>query len=199
MEAGGIILSGGKSSRMGTNKAFLKINQKTNIERVRDELKKLVSEIILVSNEPDAYRFLQLKTVKDKFPGQGPLAGIHAGLKASAYDVNLVVACDMPFVSSELAMRLFQLSDGYDAVIPVINGRKQPLFAVYKKEIAKEIEKCMERNNLRLMQLLNHLDVFYATEEDLQGFSTDSLEQIFFNMNAPEEYEHAKNWSEMGE
>jgi molybdenum cofactor guanylyltransferase len=194
MEIGGIILSGGKSSRMGTNKALLKIDQKTNIERVRDVLKMLCSDIILVSNEPEAYQFLHLKTVKDKFPGQGPLAGIHAGLIASSSEVNIVVACDMPFVSSKLAERLVQFSDGYDAVIPIIDGRKQPLFALYKKGIEKEIERCMKRNQLRMMQLLDNLNVFYLTEEDLPSFSSDHLEQIFFNMNQPEEYEQAKNW-----
>lgn len=199
MKAGGIILAGGKSSRMGTNKAFLKINQQPNIERVTAELKKLVADIVLVSNQPDAYQYLHLNTVTDEFPGQGPLAGIHAGLKASVYEQNLVVACDMPFISVEVATILLGLAKDYDAVIPVINGKQQPLFAVYHKGILQEIEKCIERNNLRMKHLLESLNVLYVSEGDFQAYSSASLDRIFFNMNHPEEYEHAKKWAETGE
>ena len=199
MKAGAIILSGGRSSRMGTNKAFLEINHQPNIEKVTNELKKMVADIVLVSNEPSAYQFLQLNTVTDVYPGQGPLAGIHAGLKASKQELNLVVACDMPFVSADVAKSLLDYALGYDAVIPVINGKQQPLFAVYHKGILQEIEKCIERNKLRIKHLLENLNVRYVTENDLQAYSSASLERIFFNMNHPEEYQHAKKWAETEE
>lgn len=199
MNAGAIILSGGKSSRMGKNKALLNIKQKPNIERMKDELSKLVNTIILVTNEPDEYQFLHLKTVKDEFPGKGPLAGIHAGLKAASENINLIAACDMPFVSSELGLRLLELAGDYDAVVPVINGEQQPLFAVYKKGILKEIEKCIERDHLRMKHLLMNINVLYVTEKDLTGYSSDRLDRIFFNMNHPEEYENAMKWAETGE
>ncbi|WP_041580804.1 molybdenum cofactor guanylyltransferase [Bacillus sp. 1NLA3E] len=199
MKAGGIILSGGKSSRMGTNKAFLKINQKPNIERVKNELEKLVDDIILVSNDPEEYQFLNIKTVTDDFPGKGPLAGIHAGLKASSSQANLVVACDMPFVSAKLGSILLNQASDYDAVIPVINGRQQMLFAVYQKGILEEIEKCIEGNNLSIKHVLDSFNVCYLTEEELHDYSSGSLNRIFFNMNSPEEYEHAKKWAETEE
>jgi molybdenum cofactor guanylyltransferase len=199
MDACGIILSGGKSSRMGTNKALLKINQKPNIERVKEELEKLVTETVLVSNEPEAYQFLDVHTVSDVYPGQGPLAGIHAGLIASSKDANLVVACDMPFVSVELAGYLIDCIRDYDAVIPIINGKEQPLFAVYRKGISQEIEKCIKNNNLVVMHLLDQLNVRYIKEKELQQHSSISLDKIFFNMNRPEEYEHAKKWAETEE
>src|SRR3954469_4803909 len=103
MKAAAIILSGGKSSRMGTNKALLKINEKTNIKRITDTLKVLFNDIILVTNDPEDYQFLGVKMVSDHYPGQGPLAGVHAGLLASPHETNFVVACDMPFVSVGLA------------------------------------------------------------------------------------------------
>ncbi|MGJ7920677.1 molybdenum cofactor guanylyltransferase [Neobacillus sp. LXY-4] len=199
MKAGAIILSGGKSSRMGTNKALLKLKDKPNIERVKDELSTLVDDIILVANEPDTYQFLKLKTVKDEYPGQGPLAGIHAGLKASRHDINLVVACDMPFVTADLARILLERAEGYDAVIPVINGRQQQLFAVYHKGILQEIEKCMKGDNFAIKHMLDPFNVLYISEFDFHEHSTESLERIFFNMNRPEEYEHAKKWVEKGE
>lgn len=196
MIAGGIILSGGKSSRMGTNKSLLKINQKPNIERIKEELEKLVSEIILVSNDPDTYQFLQVKTVSDVYPGQGPLAGIHAGLLASPYDVNLVVACDMPFISTELGSILLRASENYDAVLPVIFGKHQPLFAVYRKDICAKIETCIHEQELTVRGLLNQLNVRYITESDLPEHIQHQLDKYFFNMNRPEEYEVAKTMAD---
>lgn len=192
MKACALILSGGKSSRMGTNKALLEIDGKTTIERIRDELQTICDDLILVTNEPETYRFLNLKIVADEFPGKGPLAGIHTGLKASDFEVNFVTACDMPFVSAELAAALIQNIGHYDAVIPVIEGKQHPLFAVYKKAIAADVEQCLENGILKIRDLLENLNVLYLTEQDLQGYCDVALDLAFFNMNHPEEYENAK-------
>jgi len=196
MKAAAIILAGGKSSRMGTNKALLKINGKTNIERIRDTLKILFDDIILVTNEPETYDFLGLRKVSDQYPGMGPLAGLHAGLQASDYDVNMMVACDMPFVSTELAEVLISLLSHHDAVIPVIDGRQQPLFSVFHKKAAEAVAESIESGQLRMRQLLDNLDVLYVTEKELKGYSNLDFERVFFNMNHPEEYEEAKTWAE---
>jgi molybdenum cofactor guanylyltransferase len=199
MKAGAIILSGGKSSRMGKNKALLPFKDKTNIERIRDELQSLFDDIILVTNDPESYEFLNLKTVSDEFPGKGPLAGIHAGLMASDYEENIVVACDMPFISADLAATLVQNLKHNDAIIPVINGKQHPLFAAYQKRIVPEIEACLTEDRLRVIHLLDKLNVRYLEENDLQAYSDGSLDEIFFNMNVPEEYEEAKQRVEKGE
>lgn len=196
MKVAAIILSGGKSSRMGTNKALLKINEKTNIERISDRLKPLFDDIILVTNDLEQYEFLGLKIVSDQFPGMGPLAGVHAGLKASEYETNVIVACDMPFVSGELAQALVDKSSDYDAVIPVINGKQQPLFAVFQKRAAIEVEQCIKQERLRMKHLLDRLNVLYVTEKDLEINSSLDLERVFFNMNHPNEYEEALKWAE---
>lgn len=196
MKAAAIILSGGKSSRMGTNKALLKINEKTNIERIAETLKVHFDDIILVTNDPETFQFLGLKMVRDLYPGKGPLAGIQAGLKASNYDVNFIVACDMPFVSGPLAKTLVGSSGNYDAVIPVINGRQHPLFAVYRKKIVTQVEKNLVDDRLAIKGLLDYLNVRYVTEKDLPDYSSLDLERFFFNMNQPNEYEDAKKWAE---
>jgi molybdenum cofactor guanylyltransferase len=195
MKAGAIILSGGKSSRMGTNKALLEINQRPNIERIASQLKRNFDELILVTNDPEAYQFLDLATVSDRYPGKGPLAGIHAGLAASKSEINLIVACDMPFISTELALDLVNQIGNYDAVIPVINGKQHPLFSVFKKKTIVKIEESIKNNCLKMQSLVNHLDVLYITENNLQEFTKSNLERIFFNMNHPNEYEHAKEWA----
>ncbi|WP_256218308.1 molybdenum cofactor guanylyltransferase [Bacillus sp. MUM 116] len=195
VKAAAIILSGGKSSRMGTNKALLKINEKTNIERIVEELHGFFAEIILVTNHPDDYRFLGVKLVPDQFPGLGPLAGLQAGLSASTHEVNVVVACDMPFISGSLAEKIAAKNDGFDAVIPVIDGKKQPLFAVYHKRILPVIAESLEKGKLRMTELFEKLHALYLTEKDLPEYSIRKLELTFFNMNDPEEYEQAKKWA----
>ncbi|MCM3116226.1 molybdenum cofactor guanylyltransferase [Neobacillus sp. MER 74] len=196
MKAGAIILSGGKSSRMGTNKALLKINEKTNIERMADALNLSFIDIILVTNHPEDYQFLEVKMVSDLYPGQGPLAGVHAGLLASPFETNFVVACDMPFASAELAELLVKKSSGFDAVIPIINGVQHPLFAVFQKRAADVAAQMIEAGQLRMKHLLERLNVLYVTEKDLQAYSSIDLERVFFNMNHPSEYEDAKKWAE---
>ena len=191
MQAGAIILSGGKSSRMGTNKALLKFEEKTNIQRIYEELKKFSEDIILVTNDSESYDFLKIKMTADHFPGQGPLAGIHAGLLASPFEVNIVAACDMPFISSEVAKTMAERLGDYDAAIPVINGKQQPLFAAFRKGIIPDIQQCLENDELRMKHLFNRLNVCYLTEKDLL-LDEDGLERVFFNMNRPEEYEEAK-------
>ncbi|WP_462410176.1 molybdenum cofactor guanylyltransferase [Neobacillus sp. Marseille-QA0830] len=196
MKAGAIILSGGKSSRMGTNKALLKINDKPNIERIKDELKGSFHEMILVTNEPESYEFLGLTITSDHYPGMGPLAGLHAGLMASGSDANLLAACDMPFVSGELASALVERCQGYDAVIPITGGQQHPLFAVYHKRVADVAASCIETGNLRMKHLLDRINVLYLTEKELGSFSQLNIEKIFFNMNHPNEYEDAKQQAE---
>jgi molybdopterin-guanine dinucleotide biosynthesis protein A len=137
-----------------------------------------------------------MKTVPDQFPGSGPLAGIHAGLEASDYEENFVVACDMPFVSAELAANLVRALKHHDAVVPVVEGRQHPLFAAYQKRAAQEAKSSIEEGSLRMKHLLDRLDVRYLEEADLRLYCEGSLERVFFNMNHPEEYEDARKWAE---
>ena len=195
MDAGAILLSGGKSSRMGTNKSLLPINEQPNIERIVSLLKPHFRELILVTNHPEEYRFLQLPTVSDHYPGKGPLAGIHAGLTAATNELNAIVACDMPFVSPELAKVMIGQMADYDAVVPVISGQQHPLFSIFKKKTAAIVEDNVKNDQLRMKQVLERLHVHYVTEGDLPMFAAGELEQIFFNMNRPNEYEEAKRWA----
>ncbi|NRD77242.1 molybdenum cofactor guanylyltransferase [Bacillus sp. BRMEA1] len=190
MQASAIILAGGKSNRMGTNKALLKINNKPSIERIRDRLRPYFHEMVLVTNDPQEYKFLGLKMTADQHPGMGPLAGLYAGLTASECDMNLLTACDMPFVSGELASVLVSLCGSHDAVVPVIDGNEHPLFAVYHKRILEKTAKRLEEEKLSMKNLLSQLNVRYVTAAELGGFS--ELGELFFNMNRPNEYEEAK-------
>ena len=191
MKTTGIILAGGKSSRMGTNKALLTIEGKTVIERIVDQLDQIVDEIIVVTNHFHDYEFLQLPMVEDKWKEMGPLAGIEAGLNASTTERNLIVACDMPFISIELGKYLLTLLDQYQAAVPEISGQLHPLFAAYRKDTLKAVSKSLNENQLRIRQLLHTIHVKIIKNELLDSLGISTEEIYFFNMNHPDEYHKA--------
>lgn len=193
METTGIILAGGKSSRMGTNKALLEINGKTVIENVVRELHRVVNNIIIVTNSFDEYEFLNLPMVKDKWVGMGPLAGIEAGLRASHTEKNLLVACDMPFISAKLGSILLQELNEYQAVVPEISGQLHPLFAAYRKEVQKEAQKSLELEQLRIRGIFRNIHVKIMDDTELKKCGFQVKETDIFNMNHPSEYEKAKD------
>lgn len=178
------------------NKALLQLNEQANIQRITNQLQMYFPELIVVTNQPQDLLFLKAPMVSDHFSGKGPLAGIHAGLTASPYEVNVVAACDMPFLSAELAKKMVNLSGGYDAVVPVINGERNPLFSVYKKKLAAEIAESIVCSQLSMMAFLDRIKVRYLLEKDLQTILDGRLERIFFNMNTLIEYKIAKKWAE---
>lgn len=189
----GIILAGGKSSRMGTNKALLDLNGKKVIERIIEELKPIVNNMIIVTNSFEEYEFLQLPMVEDRWKGMGPLAGIHAGLAASKTERNLIVACDMPFVSPRLGTLLLKELSEYQAVVPEIEGQLHPLFAAYRKDIQEEIEGALKSEQLRIRSFFNRIHVKILTELELKNLGYQIESTDFYNMNHPEEYQQAKN------
>lgn len=195
MKAGVVILAGGKSSRMGENKALLPIDGLTTIERIKTSISDEFEDILLVANDLKLYQFLKLPITADKVKDKGPLAGIQAGLLAAKNNNNVFIACDMPFISAKLAKFLVARSEGFDAVVPVINGKRHPLFAVYKKTVLKAIAECFEKDELRIKDFLDRVKVNYITEQDLLNEGIVNFEQSFYNMNYPAEYEEAKRMS----
>lgn len=191
VEATGIILAGGQSSRMGTNKALLDINGKRVIERVVEELQSTVNNIIIVTNSFEEYEFLGFPLVEDEWKGMGPLAGIHAGLTASQTNKNLIVACDMPFISSSLGMLLLSQLEHYQGVVPEIAGQLHPLFAAYRKEVKEEVKKSLEQDQRRIRSFFSQIHVKIMNERELASNGFEVQEASFFNMNNPNEYAQA--------
>lgn len=194
MKATGIILVGGKSSRMGTNKALLPIGGKKVIERIAEKMEMITDHLIIVTNTFQEYEFLNLPMVADMYKGLGPLAGIHAGLEASKTDHNLVAACDMPFVSMEIGSYLLKQLNDYQVCIPEIYGQLHPLFAAYRRDIKDTLEEYLKKNELRVRETLKAFNVKIITEKDLEAEGFQIRDSDFFNMNYPEEYELAKRW-----
>lgn len=160
----GIILAGGKSTRINTNKSMAQIGNKKMIEHVRDNLSGVVDEVIVVAG--DIGQREKISTVicgasltHDPVIGYGPVAGILAGLQSAKGDYAMVVACDMPFVNPDVVDFLFSLAEGYDAVVPRWpDGNIEPLHAIYKRNSTiKACESAIERDDRRIVSPLNAL------------------------------------------
>lgn len=196
----GIILAGGKSRRMGVNKALLEINGEKNIERLKNELLKSINNIIVIANTPSDYEFLNVPIFPDILKEKGPLAGIHSGLKASSTEWNLFIACDLPFFTSNITDFYVKLlkndsrAINADAIIPYIDGQRNPLVALYNKRIVPVLEKNLMNDKLVIATSLDELNVIEVTENDFMdfGMSKAEIEDAFYNMNRPEDYEYVK-------
>lgn len=183
-----IILAGGKSTRMGQNKALLPIGNDTEIAHLVKLAKKITKHIIVVTNEFQSFTTLNVKLVADLRKNMGPLAGIEAGLTATTTDLNLILACDMPFINVEIALEIMKYAESYDAVIPMINGQRHPLFAAYHKNCLPHVIKTLDEQDRKIVFLLDKLNTKWLTEHELHHADSN----IFFNMNTVEEYQWAK-------
>lgn len=190
MEATAVILAGGKSTRMGMDKAFLKVEGRRLIERSVSALERVFSEVI-IAGDPEVYGGLSDQVVKDSFEGAGPLAGIHAGLTFASHDQVFVAACDLPFIDGEMAAFIVQRMKGYDASVPCVGGRLQPLFAAYKKTCLLPVSRYLETGGRRVVSFLGEVRVRYLTEFDFAGWPR--FRQVFFNVNTPDEFEQLEN------
>jgi molybdopterin-guanine dinucleotide biosynthesis protein A len=182
----GIILAGGLSRRLDyKNKALLKIGGKSIIERIINALSEVTADILLITNSPDEFKHLEIPMFGDIIPGSGSLGGIYTGLKVSETYYNLIIACDMPFISPSLLTLLIQQSRGCDVVIPVTPDGHHPTCAIYSKDCIKPIEAQIRSGNLKIS------DFFPNVRSRKLDFNTlhDRYDQImFFNVNTKEDY-----------
>lgn len=192
MKTCGVILAGGKSSRMGTNKALLKINNKVVIEIIAEELHLVSDGIVVVTNEPDDYRFLNLPLISDRYPSKGPLAGIETALYHFEADQYIISACDMPFINHQIYHFLLDRLEDYDAVVPEYDHQLHPLSGVYRRNALSFIQKQIDQNDLKVKSFFEHLNVNFVRK--FNGFDKNLLQKHFFNMNNPEQYNQAKDF-----
>ncbi|WP_062351399.1 molybdenum cofactor guanylyltransferase [Bacillus kwashiorkori] len=183
-----IVLAGGASRRMGRNKALLQYNGITAIERLIVLLERIVNKVIVVGREDTDYSFVSKQIVYDMYHGFGPLAGIHAGLMHSDTEVNLVIAVDMPFVDRDVITFLAHSYKDENALIPKIDNRLQPLFALYHRRIFPSIEQSISNQELSMQLFITKINGKILLEEDFP-FKAIWLNRVFSNTNYPEEYE----------
>jgi molybdopterin-guanine dinucleotide biosynthesis protein A len=186
----GVILAGGRSSRMGTDKALLEIGGKTMLLRLAEQLVKHCSKVVVASGDgrqEDAYREAlgpaadRVRFVRDRFPDCGPLAGLHASLSALPEGYAFVMACDMPVISEPLLERMReQAAAGPD----VVRTPDQPFHALYHTRTAAVLERLLEQGEYRMMRALSQLGA--VTVEPEQGGETEA---VSVNLNTPEAFE----------
>jgi molybdenum cofactor guanylyltransferase len=184
------VLAGGKSTRMGLDKAFLELDGQTLLERALHSLRRLTPEVMIVGERS---KFAQFGPVlEDVFRNRGPLGGIHAGLTASATDLNLIMAVDLSFMKSDFLMFLVKHAESADAevMVPRVLGRLQPLCAVYRKSFQAAAERSLLRGDNKIDALFHDVRTTIIEEDEIvaSGFSP----AIFENLNTRAEFEQAK-------
>ncbi|HLF28607.1 MAG TPA: molybdenum cofactor guanylyltransferase [Anaerolineae bacterium] len=207
MSAGssGIILAGGQSRRMGVDKAFIVFQGQTLIERVLDVLRATCEEIVIVANDAQPYARFAARVVPDTPPDFGPLAGLHAGLRAMRAELGVVVAVDMPFLSPALLRALIAAAEGWDAVIPALTAEvsaedvkrhrakdldMHPLHAVYRRTCLPPIAAALERGDRRLNAFFNAVKVRYFDALEIRAH--DPALRSLINVNSPDELAQAE-------
>ena len=185
------ILAGGKSTRMGTDKAFLNFEGRTLLARSLDLARSVSSDVRIVGSRDKFAPFAPV--VEDIFRDCGPLSGIHAALRASQAEINLMLAVDMPFVSRAFLEYLIeQARAAPDAivVVPRCEGSRQPLCAIYRREFAAAAEDALRAGRYRIDSLFESVRTRVIEQAELEkaGFASN----IFRNLNTPEELEAGK-------
>lgn len=189
----GFIQAGGKSRRMGQNKALLKLAGLKLIEYPIKELSNIVSELGIITSTPEIYLDLNVACYADIWPGLGPLAGIYSALEYSSNDYVLSLACDMPFISRELLeflIKSIKSKQDYQICVPLdFNGEVQPLCAIYDKSCKKHILELINQSKYaprELFSLVNTKIVLFKEFSYLAG-----AENFFKNINSPEDFDLA--------
>ena len=177
----GVILAGGKSSRFGSNKALALHDGRAMVQWIADRLSPLFDELLLVTNHPESYAFLDWPMCPDRYPDCGPLAGIHAALSTIGKPGAFVCACDMPLLDPKLIRFLCGLVDDRQAVIPWLPEGPEPLHAVYNKSALPVIEASLRAGRRKISALYESLRIRKVGPEEILRIVPDYT--TFQNIN----------------
>ncbi|WBL16056.1 molybdenum cofactor guanylyltransferase [Sutcliffiella sp. NC1] len=187
MSITGLLLAGGKSSRFGTPKALASYKNKLLYQYSFEALQVVTNQIVTIS-VPHLQKTFQKQgrlvvVDRNEVKGKGPLAGIYTGMNTIKSDWYVVIPCDMPLIDGKVLNKIVDARmEKYDAIIPKVFGKVQPLVGVYHCRTAPIIQSFLQKDNLKVMALVNELYVKYLDEHDLQ-----LSENIFQNINYQED------------
>jgi molybdopterin-guanine dinucleotide biosynthesis protein A len=181
----GVILAGGKSLRMGTDKGLLKLDGRPFIAHVASTLQAVFGKVILMANDVSAYGFLGLEMFGDIFPDCGPLGGIHAALTHADGGDIFVSACDTPFITRDLVQYIIEFHSSALAKIPSSNQQAHPLCGLYKQNCLPMIA---ERLKSRRLRVLDFVEEIRATIIPISAELPFFKEDLFSNFNSPRDY-----------
>ena len=193
LKAACLILAGGEGRRLTPDKPLLVIEGKAIIERVTSVVHSIFEEVLLVTNTPDKFRFLNLPHVRDERPGCGPLMGIYSGLSRIEQDVAFVCAADMPFLNEEIIRIQFQEIEDYDMVVPSPGGLPEFLHAYYRRGCLPAIKKNLDAGRYKIESVEEYcrarrLNTDWFVRNGLNGLT----ELAFANVNTLHDYENLK-------
>jgi molybdopterin-guanine dinucleotide biosynthesis protein A len=178
------ILAGGASSRMGTDKSQLLLDDQTFVERITTTLRMVTDSVSLVGSFDNS----ELPKVADVYPKWGALGGLHAALSACRREWAIVVACDLPFVTAELFQCLASLDNGHHAIVPIQpDGQPQPLAALYRVDPCQRVAtELIEAGRRRPLDLLESVHTRWVDFVEIANLT--QAERFFVNINTPEDY-----------
>jgi molybdopterin-guanine dinucleotide biosynthesis protein A len=188
-----VILAGGRSARMGAAKAALKFGALTMLERIVAELAREFSDIVVVAAPAEVDPIataLKARIIHDEVAYAGPVGALARGLRAAAHGIVFACSCDLPMLNAKVARSLCAMLPGFDAVMPQVGGKLQPLHAAYARSAAIDaLEKMIAANEQRLTEIAAFLKVRIVPESELRKL--DANLASFLNVNTPDDYRRA--------
>ena len=194
-----VILAGGMSRRLGRNKALEPFQGEPLIRRVIRRMGQVTSNIIIVANDEERVAELDLPDgvtpVIDEYPGKGSLGGIYTGIRAAPTEWTVFCACDMPFPSPQIYEALLAKRGSNNAVVPVVDGRPEPIHAAYSKPCLGPIREKLNADELKISGFYENVKVRYFSEDQVRLFDPDLLS--FFNINTQQDLAKANQIARM--
>ena len=182
----GVILAGGESRRMGSDKSLLPIHGARFIDHVYTRMAALFDEVLIVTNSPDLYSEIPCRKVPDIYYAQGALAGVHSGLAHAKTEQAFVVGCDMPFISPAVIRQICSHADEGDLVMPHSSNGHEPLHALYSKSCLPAMEQVLDAGQKRIMLFFDQVRLVELPATEIQKY--DPEEKSFQNINTAEDY-----------
>ena len=184
------ILAGGRSRRMGQDKALLPLGERSVIERVIERVLPLSDDVTIITDLPGRYRHLGCRMVGDVYPGKGSLGGIYTAIHVAQYEYCVVVACDMPLLNTDLLAYLAGLAPGFDVVVPRIEEFPETMHAVYGKGCLEPIQQQLLADQLKIIGFFEDVRVRYVKYDEVSRF--DPTFRSFINVNTPDDWERVR-------
>ncbi|HDR15386.1 MAG TPA: molybdenum cofactor guanylyltransferase [Desulfobacteraceae bacterium] len=184
-DVAGVILAGGRSSRYGRNKALVHLDHVPLIERVLRVMTSIFHNVVLITNTPDEYGYLQIPMSLDIIPGLGPLGGIYTGLKVIPARSAFFVACDMPFLNPCLIRHMVAVREEFDVVVPRISGKVEALHGLYSKKCLSNIESQIKSGTYQIFRFFSAVSVRFVDDDEVKKW--DPALRSFLNINTPDE------------
>ncbi len=189
-ETTGIILAGGRSRRMGRDKALLELRGKALIRYVLEPFADLFPEVIIVANDIPPFEPMGVPVVSDLMPGAGAMGGLYTGLVYASFPHAFVAACDMPFISPEAVRLLLDRADRFDVVLPSFPDGFHPLHAVYSRRCERPVAKRLAAGSLRIIDFFPEVRVLEVSAEEIG--EVDPEGRSVWNLNTPEDFRKAE-------